>query len=85
MLEESIALDEEAGNTGLLGPQYVALAETYLALGETTRAVAAAETAAGLSKHESVLFPPPWSWSRPGATPRPRRSRSTWRIPSSRT
>jgi serine/threonine protein kinase/tetratricopeptide (TPR) repeat protein len=57
VLEESIALDEEAGNTGLLGPQYVALAETLLALGQEAGAVAAAEKAAGLSEHESVLFP----------------------------
>ncbi len=57
LLQESVASDEEAGNTGLLGPLYVALAETHLALGQSTRAVAAAEKAAGLSEHESVLFP----------------------------
>ena len=57
MLQQSIALDEEAGNSGLLAPQYVALAETHLALGQTARAVAAAQKAAGLSEHESVRFP----------------------------
>ena len=57
LLEESIALDEEAGGTGLLGPLYVALAETHLALGQASRAVVAAEKAASLSEHESVLFP----------------------------
>jgi serine/threonine protein kinase/tetratricopeptide (TPR) repeat protein len=57
VLQKSVALDESAGNTGLLGPQYVALAETYLALGQKTRAAAAANKAAGLSEHESVRFP----------------------------
>ena len=57
LLEQGIARDEEAGNTGLLGPQWVALAETHLALGQVAAAVEAAEKAAGLSDHESVLFP----------------------------
>ena len=57
VLQQSVALDEKEGNTGLLGPQYVALAETYLALGQKTRGAAAAEKAAGLSEHESVRFP----------------------------
>ncbi|MCG6920619.1 MAG: protein kinase [Acidobacteria bacterium] len=57
LLRRSVALDEEAGNTGLLGPLYVALAEAHLALDQTSRAVAAAGKAAGLSEHESVRFP----------------------------
>ena len=57
LLLQSIALDEKAGNTNLLGPQYVALAETHLALGQKAQAVAAARKAAGLSEHESVRFP----------------------------
>jgi tetratricopeptide (TPR) repeat protein len=57
VLQRSIALDEEAGNTGLLGPLYVALAETHLALNQKSRAVAAAGKATGLSEHESVRFP----------------------------
>jgi tetratricopeptide (TPR) repeat protein len=56
-LQRSIAVDEKAGNKSLLGPQYVALAETYLALGQTTQAVDAARRATGLSEHESVRFP----------------------------
>ncbi len=57
VLQQSVALDEKADNTGLLGPQYVALAETQLALGQKDRAVAAALKATGLSEHESVRFP----------------------------
>ncbi len=57
LLQQGAALDERAGNTGLLGPTYVALAETHLALGQKGPAVAAAEKAAALSEHESVLFP----------------------------
>jgi tetratricopeptide (TPR) repeat protein len=57
MLQHSIALDEKAANTNLLGPQYVALAETYVALGQTTQSVGAARKAASLSEHESVRFP----------------------------
>jgi len=57
VLQQSIALEEKAGNTNLLGPQYVALAETYLGLGQKNQAVAAALKAVGLSEHESVRFP----------------------------
>jgi tetratricopeptide (TPR) repeat protein len=57
LLQEGIADDEKAGNTNLLGRQYVALSENLLALGQTARAVAAAQKAAGISEHESVLFP----------------------------
>jgi len=57
VLQQGVAADEKAGNTGLLGPQYVALAETLLALGQKDKAVAAALKAAGLSEHESVRFP----------------------------
>ena len=57
LLQQGVALDEKAGNTGLLGPTYVALAETHLALGQKGPAVAAAGKAATLSEHESVRFP----------------------------
>jgi tetratricopeptide (TPR) repeat protein/tRNA A-37 threonylcarbamoyl transferase component Bud32 len=57
ILEEAIALDEKAGNTGILAQDYAAVAEVYLALGQPNRAVAAARKAATLSAHESVLFP----------------------------
>ncbi len=57
ILEEAIALDEKAGNTGMLSQNYVAASEAYLAVGKKGRAAAAARKAAGLSAHESVLFP----------------------------
>ena len=57
LLEEAIALDEKGGNTGILAQDYVAASEAYLALGQKSRAGAAARKAAALSAHESVLFP----------------------------
>lgn len=57
ILEEAIALDEKAGNAGILAQNYVAAAEAYLVLGQKTRAGAAARSASSLSAHESVLFP----------------------------
>jgi len=57
ILQHSIPLDEKTGTTGLVGPQYVALAETHLALGQKPQAVAAALKAAAKSQHESVRFP----------------------------
>ncbi|HEY7698168.1 MAG TPA: tetratricopeptide repeat protein, partial [Vicinamibacteria bacterium] len=57
ILEEAIALDEKAGNPGILAQHYVAAAEAYLALGQKGRAGAAARAATRLSAHESVLFP----------------------------
>jgi serine/threonine protein kinase/tetratricopeptide (TPR) repeat protein len=57
VLQDGVALDEKADNAGLLGPQYVALAETQLALGQKDRAVASARKAIGFSEHESVRFP----------------------------
>jgi tetratricopeptide (TPR) repeat protein len=57
VLQGGVALDEKAGETGLLGPQYVALAETQLALGQRDRAVASARKAAGFSEHEGIRFP----------------------------
>ncbi len=57
LLKQGIAVDEKDGSTGLLGPEYVALAEVQLALGQKGPAVAAALKAASLSEHESVRFP----------------------------
>jgi serine/threonine protein kinase/tetratricopeptide (TPR) repeat protein len=57
ILDEAIALDAGAGNSGILAQDYVAAAEAYLAVGEKNRAAAAARKATGLSAHESVLFP----------------------------
>ncbi len=57
ILKDAIALDEEAGSTGMLAQSYAAAAEAYLVLGETEQALEAARKAAALSSHESVLFP----------------------------
>ncbi len=57
VLQEGVADDEKTGNTSALGPQYVALAETELALGQRDRAVASARKAAGLGEHEALRFP----------------------------
>ena len=57
ILEEAILLDQKAGNTGMLAQDHVAAAESYLAVGDKKRAVAAARKAAALSSHESVLLP----------------------------
>jgi tetratricopeptide (TPR) repeat protein len=57
ILQDGIAADEKADNTGLLGPQYVAMAETQLALGQRDRAAASALKATAFSEHESVRFP----------------------------
>ncbi len=57
VLQEGVVLDEKAGETGLLGPQYVALAETELALGQRDRAVASARKATAVSEHEGTRFP----------------------------
>ena len=57
ILEEAIALDEKAGNTGILAQHYVAASEAYLAIGQKGGASRAARKGAALSAHESVLFP----------------------------
>lgn len=57
ILEQAIALDQQAGNTGILAQDQVAAAEGYLAVGDKKRTIAAAGKAAGLSSHESVLLP----------------------------
>jgi tetratricopeptide (TPR) repeat protein len=57
LLRQSIENDEKGGGSGMLASQYVALAETYLALGQKPEAVTAALKAAGKSEHESVWFP----------------------------
>jgi tetratricopeptide (TPR) repeat protein len=57
ILQDGVALDEKADHTGLLGPQYVALAETQLALGQREAAVASARKATSFSEHEGIRFP----------------------------
>jgi tetratricopeptide (TPR) repeat protein len=57
ILEEAIALDEKAGNTGMLAQSQVAAAEAHLEVGDKRRAIAAARRAAALSSHESVFLP----------------------------
>jgi serine/threonine protein kinase/tetratricopeptide (TPR) repeat protein len=57
VLEEGAVLDEKSAHTAFLGPQYVALAETQLALGQRDRAVASARKATGFSEHEGIRFP----------------------------
>jgi tetratricopeptide (TPR) repeat protein/predicted Ser/Thr protein kinase len=57
ILQQSEQADEKAGNTALLGPQHVALAESLLALGRKPQAIAAALEAVGRSRHESVRVP----------------------------
>jgi serine/threonine protein kinase/tetratricopeptide (TPR) repeat protein len=57
ILQEGVRADEKAGNTAFLGPQYVALAETQLALGQKEAAVASARKATTFSEHEGIRFP----------------------------
>jgi tetratricopeptide (TPR) repeat protein len=57
LLEEGVHVDEKAGNTAFLGAQYVALAETQLALGQRDAAVASARKATTFSEHEGIRFP----------------------------
>jgi serine/threonine protein kinase/tetratricopeptide (TPR) repeat protein len=56
-LRAAIAADETSGETGNAAAKRVALAEAYLALGDTGKARAEAQKAIALSEHESVLFP----------------------------
>jgi tetratricopeptide (TPR) repeat protein len=55
LLQQYVAADEKAGNTTLLGAQYAAAAQAYMAIGQKPRAIAAAQKAARLSSVESVL------------------------------
>ncbi len=55
-LEAGIAADQKEANSGELAHKYVALAETYLALGQPAKAAEAAGKAARLSPVESILF-----------------------------
>jgi tetratricopeptide (TPR) repeat protein/predicted Ser/Thr protein kinase len=55
-LEASAAADQKDQNLGELAHKYVALAETYLALGQPAKAIDAAGKAAQLSPVESILF-----------------------------
>jgi serine/threonine protein kinase/tetratricopeptide (TPR) repeat protein len=57
VLQKGVAADEKAGNTAFLGAQYVALAETELALGQREAAVASAGKAPRFSEHEGIRFP----------------------------
>jgi tetratricopeptide (TPR) repeat protein len=56
-LPPAIAADEKAGDKAAAAAKYVALAETYAALGRRESAVSAARRAAALGTDESVLFP----------------------------
>jgi eukaryotic-like serine/threonine-protein kinase len=57
ILAEGAKVDELAGNAGEAAAKYVALAESYAALGDRNAAVLAARKAASLRTHVSVLFP----------------------------
>jgi tetratricopeptide (TPR) repeat protein len=57
ILQKAAVADRQAGNAGMLAQDYVAVAESSLALGQPRRAAEAARTASTLSTHESVLFP----------------------------
>ena len=57
ILREAVAADGKAGNSGWLARDHAAVAEGYLALGQTARAVEAARKAASLTENESVLVP----------------------------
>ena len=57
ILENGIQADEREKNGGEAALKYIALSEAYQALGQKTRAAAAAKKAASLSADESVQFP----------------------------
>ena len=57
ILEEGIAADAEARNQTARAKKLVALAEAYLSIGQTTRAVEAAQRGVGLVRDRSVLLP----------------------------
>lgn len=56
ILKAGIAADEKQKSSAELAQKYVGAAEAYLAVGQPRPAIAAAEKAAGLSRHEGVLF-----------------------------
>ena len=57
LLRTGIAADRKAGNLAAVAHKDIALAEAYLALGDTERAAAAANEALQLSRRESTMFP----------------------------
>ena len=57
LLRTGIAADRKADNLAAVAHKDVALAEAYLALGDTDRAAAAANEALKLSRRESTMFP----------------------------
>jgi eukaryotic-like serine/threonine-protein kinase len=57
LLAEGIATDEATKSETNLALKLVAQAEAYQAVGDTKKAIAAAERARTLSNHESVLYP----------------------------
>jgi tetratricopeptide (TPR) repeat protein len=57
LLRSGIAADRKADNLAAVAHKDVALAEAYLALGDTARAAAAADEALKLSHRESTMFP----------------------------
>jgi tetratricopeptide (TPR) repeat protein len=57
LLREGIAADTQRSDSSSVAQKSVALAEAYLAIGDRTRAVQAANEAIALGRHESTLFP----------------------------
>jgi tetratricopeptide (TPR) repeat protein len=57
ILTEGIERDVKSGNRGMAAAKSVALAESWLALGDRSQAAAAARRAVSLNDHESVRYP----------------------------
>jgi tetratricopeptide (TPR) repeat protein len=57
ILQNGLAVDSKAGESGAVARAQAAAAEAYLVLGQKARAVDAARRAVALSSHESVVVP----------------------------